>query len=101
MCWEYLHPHLLFEIANGIGTPLHLDKATRDRTYGYYTRILVDLDLSIDLPKSIMVERETYGFLWTHTTKIFLTFVVIVVSLDTIGRLNPIIQLGVERDQKF
>ena len=56
MCWEYLHPHLLFEIAKGVGTPLHLDKATRDHTYGFYARILVDLDLSIDLPKSIMVE---------------------------------------------
>ena len=45
-----------------LGTPLHLDKVTRDRTYGYYARILVDLDLSFDLPKSIMVERETHGF---------------------------------------
>ncbi|KAK1564607.1 hypothetical protein Q3G72_006877 [Acer saccharum] len=57
LCWEYLHPHILFEIAKGIGTPLHSDKATRDRTYRYYARILVDLDLSIDLPKSIIVEK--------------------------------------------
>ncbi|KAK1558703.1 hypothetical protein Q3G72_005605 [Acer saccharum] len=56
LCWEYLHPHLLSENAKGVGTPLHLDKATRDRTYRYYARILVDLDLSNDLPKSIMVE---------------------------------------------
>ncbi|KAK2648453.1 hypothetical protein Ddye_015942 [Dipteronia dyeriana] len=37
-------------------------QATRDLTYGYYARILVDLDLSIDLPKSIMVKREIHRF---------------------------------------
>lgn len=55
-CW---HPRHLMEIARGIGTPLQLDKATRERLYGYYAQILVNVDLSGDLPASIMVERKS------------------------------------------
>lgn len=42
--------------------PLQLDKATREHLYGYYAQILVDVDLFGELPASIMVERENYGF---------------------------------------
>ncbi|XP_068312484.1 uncharacterized protein [Pyrus communis] len=59
---EYWHPRILMEIACGVGTPLQLDHATREKLYGYYARILVDVDLSADLPSSIMVEREQHGF---------------------------------------
>ncbi|KAI9194616.1 hypothetical protein LWI28_007614 [Acer negundo] len=52
----------LLAVTKGLGTALHLNKVTRDHTYGYYARILFDLDISIDLPKSIMVEVETYRF---------------------------------------
>ena len=43
---EYWRPKTLFEIANGVGTPLDLDVATKNRTFGHYARILVDIDLS-------------------------------------------------------
>ncbi|XP_008350100.2 uncharacterized protein [Malus domestica] len=59
---EYWHPRILMEIARGVGTPLQLDHATREKLYGYYARILVDVDLSADLPSTIMVEREQHGF---------------------------------------
>lgn len=59
---DYWHPRTLMEIARGIGTPLQLDNATRERLYGYFARVLVDVDLTGELPSSIMVERENYGF---------------------------------------
>jgi len=36
----------LFEIARATGTPLDIDSSTRNRTFGHYARILVDMDLS-------------------------------------------------------
>ncbi|XP_024195688.1 uncharacterized protein LOC112198815 [Rosa chinensis] len=59
---DYWHPHLLMEIARGVGTPLQLDRATKERQFGYYARVLVDVDLATDLPSSIMVERENFCF---------------------------------------
>ncbi|CAN6540752.1 unnamed protein product [Malus baccata var. baccata] len=59
---EYWHPRHLMEIARGVGTPLQLDSATRERQYGYYACILVDVNLADDLPISLMVERESHGF---------------------------------------
>ncbi|KAL6182114.1 hypothetical protein ACLB2K_043537 [Fragaria x ananassa] len=47
------------EIARGVGTPLQIDKATRERQFGYYARILVNIELSHDLPTSLMVEKVT------------------------------------------
>ncbi|KAM2866225.1 hypothetical protein COP2_022299 [Malus domestica] len=59
---DYWHPRHLLEIARGVGTPLQLDKATKERQFGYYARALVDVDLAVDLPSSIMVEREGHSF---------------------------------------
>ncbi|MCI15801.1 defensin-like protein, partial [Trifolium medium] len=42
---EYWRPRTLFEIAGGVGTPLTLDAATKNRSFGHYARILVDVDL--------------------------------------------------------
>nr|XP_011465613.1 PREDICTED: uncharacterized protein LOC105351802 [Fragaria vesca subsp. vesca] len=50
------------EIARGVGTPLQIDKATRERQFGYYARILVDIELSQDLPTSLMVEKGNHVF---------------------------------------
>lgn len=50
------------EIACGVGTPLQLDRATRDGLFGHYARVLVEVDSS-DIPTSILVEREGYSFL--------------------------------------
>lgn len=59
---EYWRHTTLFEIANGIGTPITLDNATKNRTFGHFARILVDLDLSKRIFNEIMVEREGFSF---------------------------------------
>ncbi|KAL6212154.1 hypothetical protein ACLB2K_017375 [Fragaria x ananassa] len=59
---DYWHPQHLMEIAHGVGTPLQLDKATKEREFGYYARVLVDVDLARDLPSSLMIERENHCF---------------------------------------
>ena len=50
------------EIARGVGTPLQLDRATKEREFGYFARILVDVDIASDLPNTLMVERESHCF---------------------------------------
>jgi len=52
----------LYEIARAVGTPLLIDNVTRNRLYGHYARILVDLDLSKSIFCEVMVEREGYAF---------------------------------------
>jgi hypothetical protein len=52
----------LYEIAGEIGTPLLIDNVTRNRQYGHYARILVDLDLSKTIFYEVMVEREGFAF---------------------------------------
>lgn len=63
-CWvriyelpqEYWRPKLLFEIAGGLGTPISLDDTTKNRVFGHYAQILVDVDLSGKLHDKILVE---------------------------------------------
>lgn len=50
-------------VARGIGLPLQIDQATRDKVFGYYARVLVEVDLSGPLPSSIMVELPDDGFM--------------------------------------
>ncbi|PNX74572.1 defensin-like protein [Trifolium pratense] len=54
---EYRRQQMLFEIANAVGTPLVLDESTKNRTFGHYARVLVDMDLSCLVFDEIMVER--------------------------------------------
>ncbi|KAL6178033.1 hypothetical protein ACLB2K_049553 [Fragaria x ananassa] len=59
---DYWHQQHLMEIARGVGTPLQIDKSTKERQFGYFARVLVDVDLAGDLPPSLMVERESHCF---------------------------------------
>ncbi|XP_062014371.1 uncharacterized protein LOC133730879 [Rosa rugosa] len=59
---DYWHQQHLMEISRGVGTPLHIDKATKERQFVYFARVLVDVDLAGELPSSLMVERETHCF---------------------------------------
>jgi len=52
----------LYEIAGAVGTPLLIDNVTRNRLYGHYARILVDLDLSKKVFYEVLVEREGFAF---------------------------------------
>jgi len=35
----------LFEIVEAMGTPLTIDVATQNKTFGHFARVLVDMDL--------------------------------------------------------
>jgi len=59
---EYWTKRTLYEIAGAVGTPLLIDNVTRNRLYGHYARILVDLDLSKKVFYEVMVEREGFAF---------------------------------------
>lgn len=59
---EYWRPKLLFEIAGGVGTPTSLDDSTRNRIFGHFACILVDVDLTNWLPHELLVERDVYAF---------------------------------------
>ncbi|XP_019435165.1 PREDICTED: uncharacterized protein LOC109341678 [Lupinus angustifolius] len=69
-CWvrilglplEYWSARILFSIAGGLGTPISLDEATTSRSFGHFSRILVDIDLKGSLPNQILVEREGFAF---------------------------------------
>ena len=50
------------EIASAVGTPISIDGPTRNRTFGHYARILVDIDLSKRVYDEILVEREGFAF---------------------------------------
>lgn len=69
-CWiriyelsqDYWRPKILFEIAGSLGTPISLDDATRNRVFGHYARVLVDVHLNEILFDRILLEREDYAF---------------------------------------
>jgi hypothetical protein len=52
----------LYEIARAVGTPLLIDNVTKNRLFGHYARVSVDLDLSKDIFYEVMVEREGFAF---------------------------------------
>jgi len=53
---EYWRERTLKEIASAVGTPIDLDVLTRNRAFGHYARILVDVDLSKRAFNEILVE---------------------------------------------
>ncbi|KAK3206755.1 hypothetical protein Dsin_020801 [Dipteronia sinensis] len=51
------------KIARGVGIPLQLDETTKDQSYGYFVKVLVDVDLLASRPTFIMVEHDDHrGF---------------------------------------
>jgi len=59
---EYWMEKTLYKIVGAFGTLLLIDNITRNRLYGHYARILVDLDLSKTIFYEVVVEREGYAF---------------------------------------
>jgi hypothetical protein len=47
----------LKEIASAMGTPISIDTLTRNRAFGHYAPILVDIDLSMGVFDEILVKR--------------------------------------------
>ena len=52
----YWREKTLMEIAGAVGTPLLIDAPTRNRAFGHYVRVLVDMDLSKRIFDEILVE---------------------------------------------
>ncbi|KAE9602006.1 putative transcription factor interactor and regulator CCHC(Zn) family [Lupinus albus] len=69
-CWvkisglphEYWCPTIIFTIAGGVGTPITLDEATKNRAFGHFARALVEVNLSTTVPSKILVERDGFEF---------------------------------------
>ncbi|KEH17480.1 DUF4283 domain protein [Medicago truncatula] len=59
---DYWRERTLKEIASAVGTPISIDGPTRNRAFGHYARILVDIDLSKRVYDEILVEREGFTF---------------------------------------
>ena len=49
-------------IARSIGAPLKIDKNTLEGNFDHCARILIDVDLSTEIPASLMIEREGHKF---------------------------------------
>ena len=73
----------LFEIAGAVGTPLLIDNVTKNRLFGHYARVLVDLDLSKYIFYEVMVEHEGFALLWRLNMRGCRIFVLIVKALIT------------------
>ena len=59
---EYWRDRTLKEIARAVGISIDIDGPTRNRTFGHYARIFVDIDLSKRAYDEILVEREGFAF---------------------------------------
>ncbi|WJX67627.1 hypothetical protein P8452_52077 [Trifolium repens] len=63
---EYWHKNILFTIASSLGTPICTDSVTsrpmHERTFGQFSRVLIDMDLSQPLRYNVLVERKDYAF---------------------------------------
>jgi len=58
---EYWRKKTLFEIASGLGTPLIIDDATMNMSFGLYAHVLIDVDLSDQMFESVIVERDGHA----------------------------------------
>lgn len=63
---EYWRKKIIFAIASSVGTPICVDSVTSkpalERTFGHFARVLVDLDVSMDLKYEVLVERKGFAF---------------------------------------
>jgi len=59
---EYWCKKPLFEIAGALGTPLALDEATSKRTFSHYARVLLEVDLTLEMRERILIERKVFDF---------------------------------------
>ncbi|PIA32092.1 hypothetical protein AQUCO_04600033v1 [Aquilegia coerulea] len=53
--WDY---EILMSLGKALGDPIGVDKHTIDRDFGYFTSVLVEVDLSKSIPSEIVIEVE-------------------------------------------
>ncbi|KAF1862973.1 hypothetical protein Lal_00018817 [Lupinus albus] len=59
---EYWCPSIIFTIAGGIGSPIVLDEATTNRSFGHFARVLVEINVGETVPDQVLVERDGFEF---------------------------------------
>ena len=59
---EYWRERTLKEIGSDVGTLISLDAPTRNKAFGHYARILVEIDSSKRVYDEILVEQEGFAF---------------------------------------
>ncbi|KAL8520022.1 hypothetical protein ACS0TY_010820 [Phlomoides rotata] len=58
---EYWQTQVLWAMASIIGTPIMIDKRTKNQSMCYYARVLVELDLKLSREERIMFERAGHS----------------------------------------
>ncbi|KAF3443163.1 hypothetical protein FNV43_RR17084 [Rhamnella rubrinervis] len=58
-CWEYRHPRILSILQRGIGVPLRIGRGNTKRNFGYFARILVDVDRVFHSEKLLLETEDT------------------------------------------
>lgn len=70
-------------IASCVGTPIYIDVASykpiRDRTFGHFVRVFVEIDLTQPLNYNVFVEREGFAFFFRTLNMRTLWFFVFIV----------------------
>jgi len=59
---EYWHPQILSSIASVLGFPINISKLTLEKSFGFYAKVLIEVDLSSPLPSQILIERDKFSF---------------------------------------
>lgn len=54
--YEHLHRSIILSLASVFGRPISIDTGSLDRCFGSYVRVLVDMDLSLELDSFVMLE---------------------------------------------
>ncbi|XP_057811500.1 uncharacterized protein LOC131025726 [Salvia miltiorrhiza] len=55
---ELWHPEVISAIGRYLGNPIRIDGGSADRDVGHYARVLIELDLSLPLRESLMIEED-------------------------------------------
>ncbi|XP_057811615.1 uncharacterized protein LOC131025847 [Salvia miltiorrhiza] len=59
---EYWNPQVISGIGRFLGHPLKIDGASAGRDFGQFARILVEIDMSLPIPNTILIDMEEFSF---------------------------------------
>lgn len=53
---------IFFSIAGRVGVPTATDEATPKKTFGYFARVIIDIELHADIHDGILLETDDFAF---------------------------------------
>ncbi|XP_057785686.1 uncharacterized protein LOC131003194 [Salvia miltiorrhiza] len=59
---EYWNPQIISGIGRFLGHPLKIDGASAGRDFGQFSRILVEIDMSLPLPNTMLIDMDEFSF---------------------------------------